>query len=288
MKYGKLQILISTTLIIVIVILNHSLNFDFLFIIQPKINEIFEHIGVQKSYSQQGGNKWPVDNIKYLEVEGYDQTLESRVFLPYVVFSPLNLSNLPITRPGTSTTLQGNSLGSPDLPSLATFIEKVSDGIARSVRGVYVDDRLALQVIQQPLGDYSYVSNGEGFVTEFQNAGSHGSIGLLAHNHLSGRLFFDLKLGDEVVIVFGDRHFRTFLVTRISRYQRVERDNIRSDFIDLSNGERISSAQLFQRYYKGEERVTFQTCIEYGEILDWGLIFIEAIPVGEDHTESMN
>lgn len=72
------------------------------------------------------------------------------------------------------------------------------------VRGVYVPEVLALLVQQQPAGDPGFVSSMEGIVTQFEYAAQSGVTGLIAHNYLSGELFFNLEIGQEVFIVYGD------------------------------------------------------------------------------------
>ena len=59
-------------------------------------------------------------------------------------------------------------------------------------------------MVQQPAGNSSFVSSDDGTATQFETAKGYGTIGLLAHNYLSGKLFFDLREGDEVVIIYGD------------------------------------------------------------------------------------
>jgi hypothetical protein len=163
---------------------------------------------------------------------------------------------------------------------LNEFIAEVSDGQNGVVRGIYVDGVLALPVFQQPKGDVAFVSDEEGKATEFQSAAKNGVIGILAHNHLSGVLFYDIKIGQEIVIVYGDGAIKRFVVEDIYQYQRLQRNNLRSDFIELESGERMNSSIVFRRHYRGDERVTLQTCLERDGILNWGLIFVEALPLG--------
>jgi hypothetical protein len=80
------------------------------------------------------------------------------------------------------------------LPSFADFSQIVQNGQKDIVRGVYVDNVLALPVVQQPDGKATYVSNQDGEVTQFGMASQYGNIGLLAHNHKAGQSFYKLTL----------------------------------------------------------------------------------------------
>ncbi len=83
------------------------------------------------------------------------------------------------------------AIGTPEefLPSFADFIRSVQSGEADVLRGVYVPNVLALPVVQQPENKPYSVSSHDGEATQFSVASRYGSIGLLAHNNLSGRFF---------------------------------------------------------------------------------------------------
>jgi hypothetical protein len=160
------------------------------------------------------------------------------------------------------------------------FIDKVADGSRGVVRGVFVVDTLALLVIQQPEGKWSYVSEELGVVTEFQSAARNGVLGLLAHNYLSGDLFYDIKLGQEVRIVHGDKTVDFYQVDGIYQFQKLTPSSSQSELIDLQTGEKVTTEQVFSRFYRGKHHVTFQTCLEADGLSNWGLTFIVAIPLG--------
>jgi hypothetical protein len=164
-------------------------------------------------------------------------------------------------------------------PALARFITRVADGQAKVVRGVYAAGILALQVIQQPDKDWTYVSEVQGNATEFQNAANNGVIGLLAHNYLSGRLFYNLKSGDQIGIVYGDSLVKYYRVSGSYQYQKLDPNDLSSKLVDLSNGATVTSGQVFEKFYSGGDHVTLQTCLEKNGISTWGLYFVVAQPV---------
>lgn len=159
---------------------------------------------------------------------------------------------------------------------LMDFVAQVYDGDAGTIRGVYIQDVFALPVIQQPSGDIAFVSDEDQMITEFQSAAQSGVTGLLAHNYLSGALFYNIELSDEVFIVYGNGTIRRYMVNQISQYQRLERSNLRSSFVDLNTSETLTSDQVFSRYYRGAHRVTFQTCLARSGYSNWGLQFTQA------------
>lgn len=167
------------------------------------------------------------------------------------------------------------------LPSaLDEFAAGVSDGQAGVVRGVYAPGTLALRVLQQPEANALYISNAPNAATQFRYAAYTNVIGLLAHNYLAGASFFNLSVGQEVWIVYGDGARQGYVVTEVYRYQALTPNSTRSEFLDLNTGEVLSSAQLYDRVYRGEHHVTFQTCITENGIATWGRLFVIARPAG--------
>lgn len=162
---------------------------------------------------------------------------------------------------------------------LDRFIAQVSDDQTRdSLRGVHVAGALALRVEQQPVGEAIYVSSLRGVATQFRSAAQNGVTGLLAHNYLSGKLFYRLKLGQEVHLVYGSGALKSYRVAKIERYQKLDPGSLRSDLIELRTGKRLTTDQVFKRYYSGSDHVTFQTCLANEGISNWGLTFIVAEP----------
>lgn len=164
-------------------------------------------------------------------------------------------------------------------PEFARFIGQVADGQAKVVRGVYVAGSLALHVVQQPAKDWTYVSEELGNATEFQNAADNGVIGLLAHNYLSGRLFYNLKSGDQIGVVYGDGSVKYYRISGSFQYQKLEPDDLSSKLVDLTTGITVTSGQVFGKFYSGGDHVTLQTCLERNGISTWGLYFVVAQPV---------
>lgn len=106
-------------------------------------------------------------------------------------------------------------------------------------------------------------------------------VGLLAHNFLSGEQFFDLTIGQEFVLVYGDRQVQFFRVERIEQFQALTPTSPYSNFIDLADADEevISSSALFQQIYTTKGQVVFQTCIEAFGDPSWGRIFVIAEPI---------
>lgn len=159
------------------------------------------------------------------------------------------------------------------------FVKSVSDGQASAVRGIYVEDVFELPVIQQPVSNAAFVSEQKNVVTQFQSASEYGVTGLLAHNFLSGLKFYNLQIGQIIRIVYGDSSIRSYQITELVQYQKLSPSNLRSDLIDLSTGEQVTSETVFTRVYRGKHHLTLQTCLERNGISNWGLSFWIATPV---------
>lgn len=165
-----------------------------------------------------------------------------------------------------------------DFPNFAEFSTSVQNGDANVLRGVYVANVLATPVIQQPANNSGFVSPVDGVLTQFGMPSQFGNVGLLAHNYLSGELFFDLEIGQEVRLVYGDGRVETFIIDRILKYQAFKPNSPYSDFRDLRTNEVLTAEQVFRKVYTGDRHVTFQTCIAANGISTWGRIFVIATP----------
>jgi hypothetical protein len=147
------------------------------------------------------------------------------------------------------------------------------------LRGVSINDESSFPVVQQPPGDTNFVSKNDGEVTQFASASRYGNIGLLAHNYLSGRSFSQLRIGEEIQLVYSDGQVETFVVTEILRYRALDPKSPYSSFQNLDNQDEILTvAQMFDRAYEGGRHVTFQTCISAEGNSSWGRLFIIAAP----------
>lgn len=164
------------------------------------------------------------------------------------------------------------------LPYFTDVAQSVENGDVNTLFGVYVPNVLALPVIQQPSGNAGYVSNKDDQATQFAMASQFGSVGLLAHNYLSGRFFAELAVGQEVRLVYENGKVEYFVITEILRYQALEPNSQLSSFRNLDYSEILSAEQMFKRVYAGERHLTFQTCIAANGIVSWGRLFVVAKP----------
>ena len=165
------------------------------------------------------------------------------------------------------------------LPDLNSFAQSVDINWPGIVAGVYVQNDFALPVVQQPASNPAFVSSKEDVLTEFSMVRSYGNVGLLAHNHLAGKNFSMLELGEQVQIVYGNGEIETFVVSKIYRFQALTPNSPYTNFVDLETGEKMDVTTVFNKVYTGERHVTFQTCIAQGDELSWGRLFIIAEPL---------
>ncbi|MEW6567039.1 MAG: hypothetical protein AB1449_02510 [Chloroflexota bacterium] len=190
----------------------------------------------------------------------------------------------PEAAPRSSQRLQAADAslhGVHSLPSLSDFARSLNDGELDAVRGLYLTNRAALHVVQQPADDPAYVSSVPGTATLFRDAAERGTLGFLAHNEAASALFHSLNLGDKVWIVYGDGRAQAFIVAEIRRYQAEDPSSPYGEFVDLEDGERLSAAALFNRVYTGGQRVVLQTCLARDGVQTWGRLFVVAYPAPE-------
>ncbi len=171
----------------------------------------------------------------------------------------------------------------PDtFPSLTAFIETVKDGNASVLRGVYVQNVMAFPIVQQPARDDIFVSADPSVVTQFNLVKRTGNVGLLAHNYLAGKSFSNIKVGDQIILIYGDGHLEGFEMKSALRYQTLDPLNPYSHFKDLESRTILTSEQLFNKVYRGKYHLTLQTCFENEGNLSWGMLFIIAKPVDNE------
>jgi hypothetical protein len=163
----------------------------------------------------------------------------------------------------------------PAMPELKSFVERVKNGDANILRGVYVQDVMAYPIIQQPGGDSKYVSTHAAVVTQFDMAARMGNVGLLAHNNLAGASFFKLVEGSQIALVYGDGRTETFVVEKILKYEVVAR----GVYKDIKTQQTLDTGEVFDIAYGGEYHLTLQTCIENEGNFSWGRMFVIAKPV---------
>jgi hypothetical protein len=167
------------------------------------------------------------------------------------------------------------------LPDLNGFIASVSNGQASLLTGVYVPGQFAMPVVQQPDGDIFYVASADQTLTEYSHSDSYGVIGLLAHNTLgSGQAFFNLKPGQDVILVYGNGRQVRYRIDRIENYQAINPNDPYSDFIDLNGpgGTVVRNEDLFRRMYTVSGQLVFQTCFTANGDPSWGRMFVIASP----------
>jgi hypothetical protein len=188
-------------------------------------------------------------------------------------------AEVPLTGEQTSA-----SASSP-LPALREFVVATKTGDPKSLVGVYVPGVLALPIVQQPANQPGYVSPTPGVATQFRMAKDYGTEALLAHNYLSGQLFFNLQAGQRVILVYGDGRVKFYEVSETNSYQALSPSSPYSNFIDLSNpGAVLSAADVFLRNFAKAGHLVFQTCIESQGVESWGRLFIAAQPVQRTFT----
>lgn len=199
------------------------------------------------------------------------QTLRSTSLL-FAIF--LSLFYRPVQTQALSATAT--------LPTFADFVKSVQNGDANSLRGVYISDVMALPIIQQPANNPAFVSSTDGEITQFGMVSQYGNVGLLAHNHLSGKLFPQMTVGQEIRLVYGDGRTEVFVVNEVLRYQALQPTSPYSSFRNLDKDEAtLTAEQMFKRVYFGDRHVTFQTCINAYGNASWGRLFVIATPKPE-------
>ncbi len=165
-----------------------------------------------------------------------------------------------------------------EAPFFDTFVESLKNGNSWQVVGVYVENVMALKVVQQPAGDPAYVTTERDAATYFTMVMEYtGNHGLLAHNYLAGLYYFDLMDGQVVVLIYGDGRTEEFTVSTRGEYQALSPYSPTSSFVDLQTGETLNSTDMFYRVYGGADRTTLQTCIAQGSIDSWGRLFVIAL-----------
>lgn len=181
----------------------------------------------------------------------------------------------------TPASASGNPFAISQLSRLAFLGDSENNANRQThvLREISIDNLVTLQIVQQPSGNSNFVSSLQNYVTEYKTATNFGTFGLLAHNYLAGRYFFQISPGQKIELVFSDKETRTFVVTEIQQYQALVPDSPSSDFNDLATGEYLTALQLFNKVYRSQTgNLILQTCI-YGEKNpSWGRLFVIAKP----------
>lgn len=165
--------------------------------------------------------------------------------------------------------------------SLDEFRSALISSDSSKVVGVYVDEILAVRVVKQ--SSPSHVSNIFNSVTRFDQADLFGSVGLLAHNYLSGAHFSKIDIGTKINLVYGDGSSKEYTVTNIEQYQALSPDDPYSNFINLEEPDlQVSSTHVTKKMYGTSGTLVLQTCITKDGNLNWGRLFIIATPAIEE------
>jgi hypothetical protein len=146
------------------------------------------------------------------------------------------------------------------------------------VNGLFLGTGHFMRVVEQPGGRPEFVSGISNVATRFSLPTKYGNVGLIAHNFLSGKYFLELQPGDFIYLMDGFGRRRRYLVSSIRRYQALQPRSPRSNFIDLDTQEFCTASDVFKRVYTGNHRVVLQTCIQKGNIEEWGRHFVIAEP----------
>jgi hypothetical protein len=161
----------------------------------------------------------------------------------------------------------------------------VNADVEAMLRGVSLQDEGNFPVVQQPADDTNFVSKNDGELTQFASASRYGNVGLLAHNYLSGKAFSQLRIGEEIQLVYSDGHVENFVVKEILRYKALDPKSPYSSFQNIDDKDEILTVgQMFDRAYEGGRHVTFQTCIAAEGNSSWGRLFIIAAPKADPTT----
>jgi hypothetical protein len=161
--------------------------------------------------------------------------------------------------------------------TLPEFTSRMLNGRSNQVVGIFAPHLFALEVRQQPADSPAYVATDENAVTQFGLAERYGTIGLLAHNHLAGEAFFEMRVGTPIAVVYGDGSTAHYIVVAVERYQALEPNSPYSDFLTLDgDAGYLSSTELFYHTYTGDGELVFQTCIARDGQGSWGRFFVTA------------
>ncbi len=209
----------------------------------------------------------------------YAATLEMTPLRPVALQDQPSLADSPPTSE-SSTGADKRSPTTPGLPTLVDFTASVRSHDAEAITGVYVPGVLALRVVPQPADRATYVSSQFGVATLFCGLGPCASIGLLAHNYLSGVLFPLLSPGQDVIIVRGNGSTKPYRVSSLRAFRALSPSSPYSSFEEQNtSGGTLSSGELFRQVYGVGNQVVFQTCIANEGNPSWGRLFVIADPV---------
>lgn len=163
---------------------------------------------------------------------------------------------------------------------LRELVPPLSASSADQIAGVIAPGVFSLPVLQQPENEPWFVSSAPRAVTQFNLAVEYGSLGFLAHNTLAGSVFYDLDIGEDFIVVYGNGDLARFRVVETRSFQALDPNNPYSEFRVLDGSERtLTSTDLFHQVYAQPHRAVLQTCLEAEGDPNWGRYFVIAYPV---------
>jgi hypothetical protein len=213
--------------------------------------------------------------------------LTRRFWLPLTIIAAFIFSTLTTIRPAIIPVTRVNSqepslLAQQQIARVSPLYQLMRiavNGERADLVGVYAPNDFSYPIIQQPSDDSVFVSSDPGVVTQFAAATHFGTVGLLAHNTLAGASFYDLHLGDKILLIYGDGSARPYSVSSIRQFQALDPSNPYSNFLDLGHDrQELTSKDLFKRIYSTPDQLVLQTCIDKDGEPSWGRIFITASP----------
>lgn len=135
-----------------------------------------------------------------------------------------------------------------------------------------------LPIVQQPNGEYTWVSNNPNEITEFSmsqkwyNVPTYG-----AHSYEAGRYISALNPGDLIGFRYGNERRGGGYSKRVSairKFQALNPTDPTSLLVDLRSGKKYTSTHLSKELYDNKKKVVFQTCIEKDGNKNWGRLFV--------------
>ncbi len=160
---------------------------------------------------------------------------------------------------------------------LTTFVDSVRNGNADQVVGIYVEDKIAMPMVQQLEGDHAFISSLPNTVTQFGLPADYGVLGVLAHNTEAGADFYSLEEGDVVFAVYGDGTLNRYQIENSEVWQAFNpHDPYNGSFESVETQETVSLRDLFMDTYTTPDTLVFQTCFAQGDNSEWGRLFITA------------
>jgi len=123
-----------------------------------------------------------------------------------------------------------------------------------------------LAVVQQ--ADEHDIPASDGVVAQYLWATKYSTLGFMAHDYLAGAHFYNLSIGDMLIVTMADGEQENY---RVSSIQIFGHNANRTEF--YRDGATYSTAEYFNMIYTGARHVILQTC--YGSS---SLLVVQAYP----------